>query len=214
MRKFILLLSVFALFISCEKEEMVDPLIALEERAKADDEALVAYMKAHKLVIDEESDSPNNVNWEIKGLSGLDGPDTKSLWDLMGSDPIVWDYEGIEFNIYYYEIEEGAGVNPKVADRLSVDYNAYVMPDELVDASVKTSVKFDLSSLIGAWQLAVPMFKTGAKEDGFPVDCDECDPYREQITQPGKGIILSPSALAYGQDIMRFDMVLYDIEEK
>lgn len=99
-----------------------------------------------------------------------------------------------ESGMYYIIEKEGSGGHPDLNSRVTVRYHGYFLDGSLFDETMGTnSVKFDLSTLISGWQIAIPMLQKG-----------------------GKGTFILPSALAYGSDqvgsIPPNSVLLFEIE--
>lgn len=101
-------------------------------------------------------------------------------------------------DLFYIIEEEGNGEFPNINDEVTVDYHGYFPNGEVFDSSVDrgTPATFPLSRVISGWQEGIPLFSKG-----------------------GKGVLLIPSHLAYGEDgppgipdnaVLIFDVDLID----
>ncbi|MBK6521681.1 MAG: FKBP-type peptidyl-prolyl cis-trans isomerase [Sphingobacteriaceae bacterium] len=77
--------------------------------------------------------------------------------------------------LYYVMSTQGTGVNPSISSNVTVVYSGYFTDGSTFDQSTSAGISFDLSSVIKGWQEGIPYFKKG-----------------------GKGMLIIPSALAYG----------------
>src|ERR1700741_1553406 len=77
--------------------------------------------------------------------------------------------------LYYVITTPGTGAQPNESSTVTVNYKGYLANSTVFDQSVSTGLTFNLGSVIKGWQEGIPLFKKG-----------------------GKGILLIPSALGYG----------------
>lgn len=77
--------------------------------------------------------------------------------------------------LYYVIQDTGTGRRPASNNYVKVAYKGYFTDGEVFDKSSDEGIKFKLSEVIPGWTEGIPLFKEG-----------------------GKGILLIPSALAYG----------------
>jgi FKBP-type peptidyl-prolyl cis-trans isomerase FkpA len=77
--------------------------------------------------------------------------------------------------LYYVISKQGTGANPSLGSSVTVAYSGYFTDGSTFDQSTSAGITFDLASVIKGWQEGIPYFKKG-----------------------GKGILIIPSALAYG----------------
>lgn len=95
--------------------------------------------------------------------------------------------------LYYVINSQGTGAQPTINSRVTVNYKGYLTDGAVFDKSLVTGATFPISSVIKGWQEGIPYFKKG-----------------------GKGILLIPSALAYGNqstgDIPANSVLIFDIE--
>ncbi|MBK7407037.1 MAG: FKBP-type peptidyl-prolyl cis-trans isomerase [Saprospirales bacterium] len=76
----------------------------------------------------------------------------------------------------HYIIEvEGTGGHPSLSDEVTVFYKGYDLKGEVFDETGADPVSFPLANVIQGWREGIPLFQKG-----------------------GRGILLIPSALAYG----------------
>ena len=101
-----------------------------------------------------------------------------------------------EDGIYYVMEEEGSGQSPTISDRVSVHYRGTLLDGKQFDSSYDRgqAAEFPLAGVIEGWQKGIPLFKMG-----------------------GKGKLIIPSALAYGEraignDIPANSILFFDIE--
>jgi FKBP-type peptidyl-prolyl cis-trans isomerase FkpA len=64
--------------------------------------------------------------------------------------------------MYYTIINQGTGASPEVCDGVSVKYVGKLTNGSTFDQAANP-VNFNLSTLIGGWQLGIPLIKTGGK---------------------------------------------------
>jgi FKBP-type peptidyl-prolyl cis-trans isomerase len=99
--------------------------------------------------------------------------------------------------IYYVIDKKGNGKHPTAADKVKVHYKGYKLSGETFDSSYDRGqpIEFPLSGVIKGWTEGIPMFEEG-----------------------GKGTLLIPSHLAYGQNapggsiIGPNEVLLFDVE--
>ena len=104
--------------------------------------------------------------------------------------------------LYYIVETEGGGINPSGKDNVKVHYKGYLLDGSVFDSTYDRgeTAEFPLNKVIAGWQKGIPMFKKG-----------------------GKGKLLIPSALAYGErgagdkippnSVLIFDIELLDIKK-
>jgi len=218
----LLMLSVF----SCTKDEGTGTSDAKkdenkgltpEEQAVVDQEQIMEYMKTYKLVFVDEGELSRHIEWETRPLTGDDDEDTETLYDLMGDNVIETNYNGVNYKMYYYIIDKGAGgeySNPKKDEMIYVDYNVFNLfrhkMSDRIDKTEFAIANFQLNNgLFEGWNLGIPMFNSG-NTDGL-----KFEEYRDKTIKPGRGILIMPSGLAKGPGTgaLRFDIVLYHNEK-
>ncbi len=64
--------------------------------------------------------------------------------------------------MYYTILDPGTGQAPEVCDGVSVKYIGKLTDGQTFDESADPVI-FNLSTLIGGWQLGIPLIKTGGK---------------------------------------------------
>ena len=99
--------------------------------------------------------------------------------------------------LHYVITDEGTGNFPSSTDDVTVRYKGYFTDGSVFDQSDNAGITFNLQQVIAGWTEGIPKFKEG-----------------------GEGILLLPSALAYGPDgnssippntVIIFDVTLLDI---
>lgn len=108
--------------------------------------------------------------------------------------------EKTDEGVYYIITKEGTGVNPTIANDVSVHYKGYLLNGDVFDSSYdrgKQSI-FPLSGVIKGWQIGIPKLKEG-----------------------GAGRLFIPSHLAYGANppnnripanaVLAFDIELFEV---
>lgn len=99
--------------------------------------------------------------------------------------------------LHYVILDQGTGNYPNVNDDVTVRYKGYFTDGSVFDQSDNAGITFNLQQVIAGWTEGIPKLKEG-----------------------GEGILLIPSALAYGQDgnssippntVLVFDVTLLDI---
>lgn len=108
------------------------------------------------------------------------------------------DAERTSSGLHYVIINEGSGNHPKATDNVRVRYKGYTTDGKVFDESQEEGIAFNLQGVIAGWTEGIPKFKEG-----------------------GSGILLIPSALAYGTQgastikpntVLIFDVDLLNIE--
>lgn len=130
------------------------------------------------------------------------GIDQKLLQDYMQKNNIK--AEKTASGIYYVIDKKGNGKHPTAADKVKVHYKGYKLNGETFDSSYDRGepIEFPLSGVIKGWTEGIPFFEEG-----------------------GKGTLLIPSHLAYGQnappgskigpnEVLLFDVELLEINPK
>ncbi|MEP1096207.1 MAG: FKBP-type peptidyl-prolyl cis-trans isomerase [Cyclobacteriaceae bacterium] len=116
--------------------------------------------------------------------------DTEKIDSHLTANDIVTEIH--ESKIRYIVTEEGVGSSPTVRDSVNVKYTAKLLDGTLVDSSVEGTT-FHLARLVQAWQIMLPLIKTGG-----------------QIT------IYSPSVYSYGRSargpIPSNANIIFDVE--
>ena len=223
MKKIFLLLAIFTSIIACKKD---DENVALtpEEQSKVDDDYIIEYMKSYKLEGFHVGLLPRNIDWKIVPLAEEDDESVETLFDLMGENIISTNFGGVDYKMYYFNIDVGSGNEITSTDIVHVDYNVFPLfkseMSDRADYSEFSVAKFNLQDLIEGWKLGIDKFNSGTKSSEFPTEGDpSAGDYRELIDKPGRGVLLIPSGSAYGpgSNVLRFDIVTYDnsaIEEE
>ena len=216
MKKIFLILLLFTVIISCKKDDKKG--LTPEEQAVVDQEQIMEYMKTYKLVPIFDGELPRHIEWVILPLDDDDDEKTKTLFDIMGDNVIETNYNGVDYKMYYYIIDKGAGgedSNPKKDERVYVDYNVFNLfrhkMSDRIDKTEFAIANFQLNhGLFEGWNLGLPKFNSGNTE-GLTDDKQ----YRELTKKPGRGILIMPSGLAKGPGTgsLRFDIVLYHNEK-
>jgi len=100
--------------------------------------------------------------------------------------------------LYYVIISQGTGLQPIASSNVTVSYKGYLPNGTVFDQSSSSGASFNLSGVIKGWQEGIPLYKKG-----------------------GKGILLIPSALGYGDratgdipanSVLIFDITLLDVK--
>jgi len=100
--------------------------------------------------------------------------------------------------LYYVIISQGTGLQPIASSNVTVNYKGYLPNGTVFDQSSSSGASFNLSAVIKGWQEGIPLYKKG-----------------------GKGILLIPSALGYGDratgdipanSVLIFDITLLDVK--
>lgn len=101
--------------------------------------------------------------------------------------------------LHYIVEQQGTGNHPTATDDVHVRYRGYFTDGDVFDESDASGITFNLQSVIQGWTEGIPKFKEG-----------------------GEGMLLIPSALAYGEKgsgsippntVLIFDVELLDIVE-
>ena len=100
--------------------------------------------------------------------------------------------------LYYVISVAGSGAQPNASSNVTVKYKGTLTDGTVFDQSTSAGATFNLSGVIKGWQEGIPLFKKG-----------------------GKGILLIPSALGYGDQatgkipaasVLIFDVELLDVK--
>lgn len=212
LKYFIFTLILGLIITSCSS---TDDTISPEEQAKLDQESILNFLNSS--TIDTSyfvGEMANNIEWKIRTMTSEDSLNKVStLYDIMGQSYVDTIVDGIEYKVYYHIFKDaGSGtVVDSLNSSIQVDYEAYYLGASIpTDATTVYSINFNLVDLYQCWQIVLPKIKSGLKNSSFDTSCD-CDPYRQDIDNPGKVIIVSPSAMnGYTLSNMMFNVVLYD----
>lgn len=107
------------------------------------------------------------------------------------------DAEKTASGLHYVILDQGTGNYPNANDDVTVRYKGYFTDGSVFDQSDNAGITFNLQQVIAGWTEGIPKLKEG-----------------------GEGILLIPSALAYGPDgnssippntVLIFDVTLLDI---
>lgn len=108
--------------------------------------------------------------------------------------------EKTEEGLYYVITQEGTGVNPNIANEVTVHYKGYLLSGTIFDSSYDRGDRstFSLGNVIKGWQIGIPKLKEG-----------------------GAGRLFIPSHLAYGANppngripanaVLAFDIELFEV---
>jgi FKBP-type peptidyl-prolyl cis-trans isomerase FkpA len=113
-------------------------------------------------------------------FNGCKSDDPEKIWDRDRGELLKYisenDLEAIEHSsgIFYVVDDEGTGQRPTLNSRVNIRYTGTFLDGKIFDAS--NGATFTLRNTIQGWQIGIPLFRVG-----------------------GKGKLLIPSALAYGQ---------------
>lgn len=103
------------------------------------------------------------------------------------------DAQETESGLHYVIESEGTGNHPTSQDDVTVRYKGYTLEEEVFDQSEEEGITFNLQQVIQGWTEGIPKFKEG-----------------------GKGILLIPSKLAYGDSgsgsIEPNTVLIFDVE--
>lgn len=95
--------------------------------------------------------------------------------------------------LYYVISRQGSGAQPNASSYVTVNYKGYLTDGSIFDQSKSGGTSFSLNGVIAGWTEGIPYFKKG-----------------------GTGILLIPSALAYGSqaktNIPANSVLIFDIE--
>ncbi|MDO8998124.1 MAG: FKBP-type peptidyl-prolyl cis-trans isomerase [Bacteroidota bacterium] len=95
--------------------------------------------------------------------------------------------------LYYVMTTTGTGIQPNANSNVTVNYKGSLKDGKVFDQSASTGATFNLGSVIKGWKEGIPLFKKG-----------------------GKGILLIPSALGYGNQatgsIPANSVLIFDID--
>ena len=213
MKKVFLILAIFTSIIACKKDDGTKALTP-KEQSVVDQDKIMEYMKTNKFEDFHVGVLPRHIDWKIVPLDD-DDENTETLFNLMGENIIESNFNGVDYKMYYYIIDKGAGgegSSPKSDDRIYVDYNAFSLyKHEMGDRLDKTEFNirnFEMNKfLYEGWNLGFPKFNSGIT-DGLTVE-----EYRKETITPGRGILIMPSGLSNNSGVLRFDIVLYHNEE-
>lgn len=188
MSKYILTLISIVFFIttSCNKKEKINT----EDLAKKDNTEILAYLNTHsiKTVV---NNSETHIDWEIVKATETD----ETLFAKAVVDSIS--IQGLMAYYYFINIEEGGDTTTGIASKYVIsDFNERTLNGKLISSSVEkeTADKLALLNLTKGLRDGLKYFFAGIKPTGFELD------YRNKIEKPGRGVLVIPSMLAYGED--------------
>ncbi len=103
------------------------------------------------------------------------------------------DAQSLGNGLYFVDELTGTGANPTPASTVKVAYRGYFPSGQVFDQSNPNGIVFGLNQVIQGWTIGIPSFKEG-----------------------GKGVLLIPSALAYGSNarngIPANSVLIFDID--
>ncbi|WP_196888819.1 FKBP-type peptidyl-prolyl cis-trans isomerase [Aureivirga sp. CE67] len=143
-------------------------------QAITDDEDIVSYLKSHYLDMTDD---------EIKEIDA----DQTPLFDNMVQQKVL--KNNIEYSLYYYVEKEGVTINPTPVDSVLTSYKGTLLDGKTFETA-KNPLWFTLNGVITGWTYGIPHFKGGILQTN--------DDGTFEYLDKGKGIIVMPSGLAYG----------------
>lgn len=191
---------------SCKKNNDDDatqaPVRDRTEQYLVDIDSIEQYLATHFYNYEEFEADPNTTDFQIviDTISADNGTADKTPLIDQVTFKMVEDFEGVEYKLYYLEVREGLGEQPKFADSAYVDYKGFLLNNDTFDSS-PNPVWFDLVSVVQGFREVAHEFK-GATS--FTENPDGTFTYNDF----GIGAMFIPSGLAYFNE-PPFGVLLY-----
>jgi hypothetical protein len=200
LRKVTLLILILTLgFVSCKKDDSLDIVIELRDRAEqqATDKALLLdYLATHYYnsdFFDASNTDPNIKDLIITALAEGEtvAPDGSTLLsDAVNLETKILEYADANYEYYILKLNQGGGAeSPNFSDNVVVAYEGFTLDNEVFDSAV-SPVNFDLLNLIPVWRKVIPQFNTA---ESF----EELGDGTVNYLNHGMGVMFVPSGLAY-----------------
>jgi len=197
LKRLLLLFVLLASIIACNNDDDgietdFDPNFDAAAQAVLDEAELVEYFKSHYYLPAQDDEPFGTVDTIMNGEA--------SLYDALGDQlkiQVVTEDE-IDFNLYYFTLNEGVNESPTRYDSVFVKYRGFTLDSVQFDESTSfnnSTAWLDLVNVIQGWKYGFPNFKGGinVSQQGEPIAFENA----------GKGILFLPSGLAYSN--LEFD---------
>ncbi len=195
------MLSVFALFSSCKKDDDNGVVFVPADRTEQqviDGDSLIGYLQTHYYNSAMFETPGNYRTFDIviselpKDTSGnylpMPNPDVNTLL-VDAVEMRTTTHLEVQYDYYILKLNQGGGEVPHFCDDVRVNYSGMLQNDVVFD-STANPINFDLLNLIQGWRLVMPEFN--AAED-FVDNGDGTFSFNNY----GLGVMFLPSGLAY-----------------
>ncbi len=179
--KFLFVVAILFIYASSCKDDIVEPPTPFDHVAQEakDRDSLQTYMQTHFV----------DADGLLQNITGDETP----VKDLVQTIHVTYapygSEEEVNYELYYYMIEEGLNDSPTVVDVVNVSYEGFFTDAEVFDQN-NYGGDFHLDgSVIPGWSYALPYFKSGYPEEQEDGSFEYFD--------TGRGILFVPSGLAY-----------------
>lgn len=215
LKNYLILFLLISLSWSCKKEDddnttEATPLRTLSEVALEDEAEINEFLETHFYNYEEFDNPPVNFDYliQIDTIAG-DNSDKTSLKNSenMKSEVIFLDSdewnldveeENVPHTLHYLIAQEGIGERPTVVDSTYLKYEGSRLDGDVFDSSVGNPIWFDLQgNLTSANPGVIRGFKNGLPKYNAGGEVIENEDGTFDVTQPGIGMIIMPSGLAY-----------------
>ncbi|MGY0392051.1 FKBP-type peptidyl-prolyl cis-trans isomerase [Bizionia sp. KMM 8389] len=197
-----LVLTVFAVFTSCNNDDDATDYVELRDAGVVYSEDIVeieTYLETHFYNYEEFAQNApysleNDVFEIVFDTIAGDNADKTPLIDMVSSK--IVDFDDIEYTLYYLNVREGLGKEVHFSDQATLTYEGISVTDNYVFDSASTEAQFNLltvgssSGVVPGFQQALIEFKTS---DDFTDNNDGTTTYHNH----GIGAVFIPSGLGY-----------------
>ncbi|MEK9614377.1 MAG: FKBP-type peptidyl-prolyl cis-trans isomerase [Flavobacteriaceae bacterium] len=191
MKKFVpLCVLFFVIFISCKKEDEVEPPRDISEQSLADDQSLRDFLSNHFYNYEDFSNPDSYSQITIDSISGENSGKIPLVDQVEKNVVRVKTSDGsfVDHTLYYLIAREGEGRNPSSVDSTFVSYEGMLLNGNTFDQS-KEPIWFDLTQVVRGFREGVPALKGGTYE----VSEDNTVTFKNY----GQGVLFFPSGLGY-----------------
>ncbi|WP_430905705.1 FKBP-type peptidyl-prolyl cis-trans isomerase [Maribacter sp. 2-571] len=187
----------------------VDPPRPLSEVAAENDAEIQAYFSTHFYNYEEFENPPEDFDYRIviDTIAGenQDKRPISESGDLLSSVDInvsstaflgLDEENDVPHRLYYLSVREGQGENPSIADSVYVDYEGFLLNNEVFDANLTwfdlqgTGTASNAGSFVRGFEEGLTLFKDGTElilnDDGT-----------FEVNDSGIGVLFMPSGLGY-----------------
>ena len=189
---FFTLLILVVGFYSCEKNEEDTEVIPPRDRSEqylVDIDSIEEFLTTHFYNYEEFEADTNSTTFEIE-FDTIAGVNNNKIPLIDQVDyKTVYDFEDVEYKLYYLKVREGLGESTTFGDSTLVTYTGFLMNQDIFDSS-PLPVWFKLPQVVQGFREAMTEFK-GAT--GFIDNQDGTFTYEDF----GIGAMFIPSGLAY-----------------
>ncbi len=190
---FFTLLILILGFYSCEKNDddrETTPPRDRGEQYLVDIDSIEEFLTTHFYNYEEFEADPNSTSFEIE-FDTIDGVNSDKIPLIDQVDfKTVYDFEDVEYKLYYLKVREGLGESTTFGDSVIVKYKGTLMNQNVFDSQVTPDRWFKLFETVQGFREALVEFKAAT---GYVEDVDGTFIFENF----GIGAMFIPSGLAY-----------------